>query len=267
MKIKVSHFFSWQRFDDELWPFLLAQFKAGGAENVVLGASWCERLIRETGFNLKLADCVKQSGLNFAGAHAPFGAEFDLNIPDNNARNIALQNHVELMDFAVANGIKTYTIHVGEFQRGYSVQQMRDFASMMLENLLCAAEVRDIIIAIENAEHPGGTLQELLFYRERFKSSSLGFCYDSGHANINGGDLVLDGIYEDIVTAHIHDNDGILDLHLPPGEGSIDWAHVRKKLLKAPRLMSIQNEVNSIAHNASIHSLCEFFNDFVNKEE
>lgn len=69
---------------------------------------------------------------------------------------------------------------------------------------------------------------------ERYGAEVLGFCFDTGHANLIGLD------FEDFITIlgsrlkvlHIHDNDGVSDLHQIPftftknreNESSTDWA-------------------------------------------
>lgn len=53
---------------------------------------------------------------------------------------------------------------------------------------------------------------------ERYQAEVLGFCFDTGHANLVGLD------FEDFLTTlgsrlkvlHIHDNDGVADLHQVP---------------------------------------------------
>ena len=48
----------------------------------------------------------------------------------------------------------------------------------------------------------------------------------------------------DIVTVHVHDNDGMCDKHaLPDKDGTIDWKQMYQVLKRAPRLLSLQSEV------------------------
>ena len=55
-------------------------------------------------------------------------------------------------------------------------------------------------------------------FNEKYHAEVLGFCFDTGHANLVGID------FEDFITTlgfrlkvlHIHDNDGIADLHQIP---------------------------------------------------
>lgn len=53
---------------------------------------------------------------------------------------------------------------------------------------------------------------------EKFRAEVLGFCFDTGHANLVGIDFekFLGTIGQRLKVLHIHDNDGIADLHQMP---------------------------------------------------
>lgn len=101
-------------------------------------------------------------------------------------------------------------------------------------------EVRDIcrraldarvLLALENGGRTGISMLTLAMdlVGGDPHSTGLGICIDTGHANRSHA---LDGVatagYLDrfrdvIVEVHVNDNLGGDDLHLPPGEGNIDW--------------------------------------------
>ncbi len=246
----LSHFFSWKQIPDALVPYFLAEFAANGVSHLVLGSYWCERILAEPDFAAELVKQLKNAGLFLAGAHSPFGPQFDPGTGEAEPVEI----HLRLLDFTASCGVETYTLHADG----------RDQAARHLEPLLTAAAKLGIIIALENTEHPGGTIDDLQFFRSRFASPHFGFCYDSGHANLKGGVLeVLDALHPDIVAAHLHDNDGVSDIHLMPGQGTIDWSTIRPRLLAAPRLISVQNEVNTIGYGIPIRKFSEFFANFI----
>ena len=49
---------------------------------------------------------------------------------------------------------------------------------------------------------------------------------------------------DEIVTVHLHDNDGLCDLHAALGTGIIDWRRYSGIFARAPRLISLQSEVD-----------------------
>lgn len=54
-------------------------------------------------------------------------------------------------------------------------------------------------------------------------------CMDFGHANLltdDGGIAMADTLGSRIAAVHLHDNDGIDDLHASPGKGSVPWRNV-----------------------------------------
>lgn len=115
-----------------------------------------------------------------------------------------------------------------------------------LESLAPLAKELNITICVENIytsmgshiiEGPccdaGKTVVRIDQMNEKYGAEVLGFCFDTGHANLIGLD------FEDFITTlgsrlkvlHIHDNDGISDLHQIPftftknreNQSSTDW--------------------------------------------
>jgi sugar phosphate isomerase/epimerase len=52
----------------------------------------------------------------------------------------------------------------------------------------------------------------------------------------------LETLGDMVVTAHVHDNHGFKDEHLPPFEGDIDWKSVLPKLAKLPMVMELKEQ-------------------------
>jgi len=78
---------------------------------------------------------------------------------------------------------------------------------------------------------------------ERYQAEVLGFCFDTGHANLVGIDMerFLTTLGSRLKVLHVHDNDGISDLHQIPftftktreNRPSTDWEGFVKGLGKA----------------------------------
>ena len=63
----------------------------------------------------------------------------------------------------------------------------------------------------------------------------LRFCFDSGHANAftkNIDDFPWEKYKDKLICLHLHDNDGMYDLHQIPFEGNINWKLLMKNLKK-----------------------------------
>lgn len=63
---------------------------------------------------------------------------------------------------------------------------------------------------------------------------NYGFCLDVGHALVQRGPRGYAEYYQPLkhrlIHFHLHDNHGSQDIHLPCGEGKVDWAWVREAL-------------------------------------
>lgn len=72
--------------------------------------------------------------------------------------------------------------------------------------------------------------QEFTHLAATVQSDALGFCIDYGHSRMNDcTDALLEAIGPRLVNAHIADNMGVHDDHLPFGEGCIQWEDVLTK--------------------------------------
>ena len=128
---------------------------------------------------------------------------------------------------------------------GYYFSQFHEF---VMENLfetfragVALAEELDIPLVIENmnAVHPdseivylGVTIDELRRVFDAVPSKYLGLALDVAHANLlpGGIDPWIEAFPDKIYHLHLSDNDGILDRHVPIGDGVIDFRDVFKKL-------------------------------------
>jgi sugar phosphate isomerase/epimerase len=138
-----------------------------------------------------------------------------------------------------------------------------------LASLATLAERVGVVIAIENLAPvwPGPEMISanplaLRALARRIGSPALGLCLDVGHANVIAGlrrtslSRMVEPVLDSVVLFHVHDNLGgrwgasdrrpgldplRLDLHLPPGSGSIDWEEIAPSLLAhaAPLLLEV----------------------------
>ena len=244
----------------------------------------------------KIKAAVEEAGLDFVDAHSVYGTWWDLNEPDPARRAEMVAAHVHAMSLAASLGVKTITIHVGnslspnvnypptpwlEMISRTSREQMIENAVTALKVLVPYAETLGMTIAIENVRYVCTTPEALWEIKRNFPSEALGFCYDAGHANIvrplyeasefpghraMAADTskqlavqILEQMLPHIVNCHLHDNDGVGDQHLLPGDGTLDWAGVEALLRKAPRLQCLQSEVLPVRCKAPIPVVVETF--------
>lgn len=175
------------------------------------------------------------------------------------------------------DGLLGYAAEIGAAHVVYHAHALPDHASSedrllaetrSLARLSARAERLGVTIAIENLApvYPGPerlsdmplTLRALA---HRIGSPGVGLCLDLGHAHIVAGlkraslEHLVRPVLDSVVLFHLHDNlaarwdrsvpadlDPLrLDLHLPPGKGTLPWAAVAPLLLshRAPLLLEV----------------------------
>lgn len=124
-----------------------------------------------------------------------------------------------------------------------------------IDSIASFAKEKGITICIENLyENIGGHIVEgpccdvkkaverIDRFNEKYHAEVLGFCFDTGHANLLGIDFenFITTLGQRLKVLHIHDNDGIADLHQIPftftrtreNRPSTDWEGFIKGLKK-----------------------------------
>ncbi len=95
-----------------------------------------------------------------------------------------------------------------------------------LEELSNFARQRGVEILIENIPNALSSAERLIGFLDE-THLNLGFCFDTGHANLHGGVEAAFAVMKDrIRSTHVHDNDGRNDRHLFPffaTGGTINW--------------------------------------------
>lgn len=284
----VSHYWSWWNVSEKMYRNALAEFRDNGVERLILTHSLLPRLANEPEFRKFLLPLCSRIGIGFDGSHAPWGNAWDLNETDPDARKQMLRNQKLLIEMAGECGAGSLVIHIGDSAcksvDAPPVPELRELAVAALEELLPVAEKAGVIIAIENIIAPTDTVEELLEIFARVDSPYLGCCYDSGHENAmtatpgkrpdmlceyirdvlwHGNprlqERILERLLPHVVCCHLHDNDGLSDAHALPGQGTIDWKEKISLLKRAPRLMSVQNEMNCLDRDISIRRMVEAY--------
>lgn len=120
---------------------------------------------------------------------------------------------------------------------GFERHQPNALGLRRCERLLKVAEKEGVVIAFENTEGE----EYLQAVMQEFRGcAACGFCLDTGHEQCyNGGRDMLADYGDRLVFTHLNDNLGqtdptrrtwLDDAHLLPGDGSIDWRQLRKRL-------------------------------------
>ena len=288
-KVPVTYLFDFEHVSDKMRPYIMEEFSSAGAKHLVLSDTLIKRIINQSGFEDTLLKEISDAGMSFCDAHAPFSAAQDLNCPYDTKRSMMVSRLKLALEICSFMKVDTITIHVGnnhyEGTSHIPDEVHINWIKEALSQLLPAAEKLGITICIENIWFSINTPDVLNSIKAEFPTPALGFCYDSGHANImdNGRlqstgnawtgwqasgkdvplweDKALEKMLPHVVNCHLHDNDGTRDAHTLPGKGNINWEHIIKLLKTAPRLKVIQSEVIPVHSGIYVRELVEKFNE------
>ena len=192
------------------------------------------RLIKAAGFN---ATCVywgdenKYEQLTIARKH---GLVIDNIHAQNDNANLLWQDGIggeerqNVLISCVADcanhNVSTVVIHLTGFPPYPPVSEL---GLKRIEALVNFAEQKNVKLAFENL----WTFDHLDVIFEQFSSPHVGFCYDSGHENLNLYRDCLASYGDKLFALHINDNFGdMYDAHVLPFDGMINWDEKMRRI-------------------------------------
>ncbi len=152
-------------------------------------------------------------------------------------------------------------LHMGG-SRETADPRKRDAAFSTLEHLVLHAHHAGVTICVENTTSEMGDPAYLRAFVDETRLTGLRFNFDIGHAHLADGpeeeriEKSFAPLHELVAAVHLHDNHGDKDEHLPPFEGSIDWAGAIKTLQSAsqtslPIVLELKEKTGPDAPGAS----------------
>ena len=241
--VEIAHFWDWNRVALYEWPEAMRRFAACGHTKLAMNDWIALRMAFSPDFVKGVKQMLKDTGMSFAGVHAPFGGQWDLLASDPEFRPVSLHVHRKLIELLPGEfGIRSYTMHLMNDLYPGTPGDAEAHMGRVLEPLLEAAARNGVVIALENGFQEIDIPETMPRYMRRYASANLGCCLDLAHANVIAHrrnekiDDYIDSLLPYIIVCHLHDNDGTADRHWVPGDGCVDWKHCMPKLAKAPRL-------------------------------
>ncbi len=236
LRVLSTHLFLNQR----LHPGLLELAGRAGAQGVEIFAArqhfdyTSREAVRE------LAEWFRSNTLQPFSMHAPMFPDREMgragalsaNLihPDKSRRIDAMDEIKRALEAAEQIPIKHLIVHLGEREDGWS-QRTIDYAQTALEHLGAFARALGVRVLVENLNSEPTTPEHLLSILDLGHLDSIGICLDLGHAHMTIGiPEAITTLHQRIVTVHVHDNHGVKDDHLWPGDGSIDWKDTAERL-------------------------------------
>ena len=196
-----------------------------------------------------LAHILADNRLQLASLHAPTSRDFGPNREGGTPLSItevervrrieAMDELKRAIDVAEDLPFSRMILHMGG-PRDAADPRKRDAAFSSLEHLVLHAKHVGVTICVENTTSEMGEPAYLRAFVEETRLTGLRFNFDIGHAHLADGPedervaTSFEAMREHIASAHIHDNLGDKDSHLPPHDGSIDWPAALKLFRSLP---------------------------------
>jgi len=114
-------------------------------------------------------------------------------------------------------------MHLGERTDEWS-QRTLEYSLTALEHLGAFARPLGVRLLVENLISEATTPDHLVTILDMGHLDNVGICLDLGHAHMTVGiPEAVATLGPRIASVHVHDNNGLKDEHLWPGDGAIPW--------------------------------------------
>ena len=169
-------------------------------------------------------DFLRTAGLGVVGHTAPY---LPIASPYDGLREAAHRILHSAFDAFALAGARLVNVHPNPLPSVFAPKVCIARNAEALASLAEEANRRGLRLMVENFGQTFTTVAEL---EPLFATSPLlGFHLDVGHANIgppNRASELIARFADRLVHVHVHDNDGVGDLHLPIGAGTVPWTQV-----------------------------------------
>ena len=154
--------------------------------------------------------------------------------PEKSRRIDAMDEIKRALEAAEYIPFKKLVVHLGEKYDSWSPRTM-EYATTALEHLGAFAKPLGVRVLVENLTSEATTPEHLMTILEMAHLDQIDVCLDLGHAHMAPGILeAISTLGKRIGEVHVHDNRGLKDQHLWPGDGTIDWSATMDALKALP---------------------------------
>ena len=162
------------------------------------------------------------------------------------SRRLAAMDEIKrALETAEQIPFRNLVVHLGERHDEWSPRAV-DYALTALEHLGAYARPLGVRPLVENLLSEPTTPKHLMEILETGHLDQIGVCLDLGHAHLTVGvPEAVATLGARIVQVHAHDNHGLKDEHLFPGDGAIDWPAAAAALNALPSPPAVVLEISS----------------------
>ncbi len=265
LRVLSTHLF----LNHRLHPGLLELAERSGAQAVEIFAARQHFDYTSREDVAELAEWFRSNALQPFSMHAPMYPDREMgragapgvNVlhPDKTRRIDAMDEIKRALESAEHIPIRNMVVHLGERDDTWS-QRTIELALTALEHLGAFASPLGVRLLVENLLSEATTPEHLVLILEMGHLNNVGVCLDLGHANITTGTAAaIATLGGRIASVHVHDNHGLKDEHLWPGDGTIDWPETAKalKALATPPATVLEISYTLPEAHAELHGRIE----------
>ncbi|MGB7727287.1 MAG: sugar phosphate isomerase/epimerase family protein [Candidatus Acidiferrum sp.] len=233
---------------------LLSQIHGAGFQSVEIFGSRSHFDYASKAEIQAIAHGLTDNHLQLASLHAPTSRDLNVNREGGSPLSVtevervrrveAMDELKRVIDVAEELPFSRLILHMGG-SRETADPRKRDAAFSSLEHLVLHARHVGVTICVENTTSEMGAPAYLRSFVDETRLTGLRFNFDVGHAYLADGpeeeriSTNFEPLKDLIACAHIHDNHGEKDEHLPPYDGTIDWPAALKLLHTTPAAASL----------------------------
>jgi sugar phosphate isomerase/epimerase len=172
--------------------------------------------------------------------------------PEKSRRIDAMDEIKRALEAAELIPFTNLVLHLGERTDGWS-QRSIEYAETALEHLGAFARPLGVRLLVENLTSEPTTPEHLMTILEMGHLDNVGICLDLGHAHLTVGiPEAVTTLGPRIMALHVHDNHGLKDEHLWPGDGTIPWAATIEALKKLATPPAVVLEIHYTLGNETV---------------
>ena len=217
----------------------------------------------------EIAEWFRGSGIPLNSVHSPLYADYEwgrAGAPPLNVASIDRAARVEAMDeikraLEIAEQIpfRFLVQHLGTPNESFSEKKF-EAAMTSIEHLRAFAKPLGVKILLENIPNELSTPDKLVEMIHNAHFDDVGVCFDFGHAHMMSSVREsFEILRNQVCSTHVHDNDKDKDLHLWPGQGTIDWKEAVELLRSAPQRPPLLLELGEDEKVNALEKLGETF--------
>ena len=239
---------------ERLHPGIMERLAAGGAAGIEIFAM---RGHFDYGNPQQVREIASwfhsQEGVSFESMHAPMFASGEWGRFDTPPLNIAGRDRKERIDamdeikraieVAEVLPFRFLVLHVGVSGESFDDHKFEGGLTSV-EHLRAFAKPLGVSLLLENIPNELTAPEKLVELIRTLHYDDIGVCFDLGHAHLEPGiEAAFETLKPLIRSVHVHDNHGMKDEHLWPGEGTIDFQRTCELLRSAPQVPALVLEI------------------------